>query len=440
MSREPAGAVAERREPSAPGVSAPQQAAEARPAPYLRIAALAAAVAALVATGLTLALTPRPAQAPVASGGPPARPAAAPAGGAAQSISTGPWGRLRTERIVISPPTEFLGDLPVNGGGRRWVFRDMTIAELRSYLATVDLTREQAAALAATAQHEPDRNDVVVTPSDDVVLSLTVLARTQIYNRLQRDDRNTTVWHAYRYAGSPAEWFADAQLPAEAVDWMTRLTYRNGRLSFFADQRLILPLLESPEQVHRLWKVLARESTLLVSLEIDDDSRIDDLVAYWGRGGRAKDVRPILESLKAKAGARHLDIVHLLPAFARQRLYSYPLPPRTAADVEKDCHWSALNFFSEIADDRYTHADMVKRTLQQDYYSVYGDYRLGDLFLYLDGSDLIHSAVYIADDILFTKNGRRPGNPWMLMRTGDMKDYYPVLRTGSVRVYRRNGL
>ena len=49
-------------------------------------------------------------------------------------------------------------------------------------------------------------------------------------------------------------------------------------------------------------------------------------------------------------------------------------------------------------------------------------YRFGDLLLFFDveKSDVIHTCIYIADDIVYTRNDRSPLRPFMLMKIGDL--------------------
>ena len=51
----------------------------------------------------------------------------------------------------------------------------------------------------------------------------------------------------------------------------------------------------------------------------------------------------------------------------------------------------------------------------------------------------IHSAVYIADDIVFTKNGPSAATPWVLSTIAEMKAFYPGWKPLSVSFYRRRG-
>jgi hypothetical protein len=63
--------------------------------------------------------------------------------------------------------------------------------------------------------------------------------------------------------------------------------------------------------------------------------------------------------------------------------------------------------------------------LKEDYFPVQSDPRYGDLVLFLTPNEhLIHSAVYLADNIVYTKNGGTSLHPWMLSTVEDLVDQY----------------
>jgi hypothetical protein len=206
---------------------------------------------------------------------------------------------------------------------------------------------------------------------------------------------------------------------------------------FFADLGSIDQSLPSPEERSLLIDALSHESTFLARLVLSKESDLEELVDYWGRGGRARDVRPILESVLRAQGEQSIDITHLLPPFARRRLYTYHAVSEEKSRSGRGCHWSALNFFCAQPDDRFCDAQEVVRALHGECDHVDGNLRLGDVVAFIDQKRLIHTAVYIADDILFTKNGHSPTTPWMLMKLEDMKYYYPRRNAVEVRYYRR---
>lgn len=67
------------------------------------------------------------------------------------------------------------------------------------------------------------------------------------------------------------------------------------------------------------------------------------------------------------------------------------------------------------------------------------DLRFGDIIVLSDPQDgkIIHSAVYIAGDIVFTKNGMALQRPWILMRYNDMLSRYSMDFTPNTQVYRQ---
>jgi hypothetical protein len=132
-----------------------------------------------------------------------------------------------------------------------------------------------------------------------------------------------------------------------------------------------------------------------------------------------------------------IDIAHLLPAFARQRLYTYSLPLEDQAERKEDCYWTAFNFFRHIPEDRYGDAASVKAAFAADYYIVQDEPTFGDIILLLNDHGMtIHAAVYIAEDIVFTKNGAGFAHPWLLMESLDLQATYTGEKPPRMIVYR----
>ena len=176
----------------------------------------------------------------------------------------------------------------------------------------------------------------------------------------------------------------------------------------FADRELVRSRITDREELRRLAKGLLRQTTSRLRLSITNLAEVDTIAAYWGRGGRRTDIQPLLESLAGAAKDRAIDIVHLLPTFARTNLYRYPRV--TAEDLNRpeltNCLWTALNFFNDPPDDKYLDPRVAIERLQRDYYLVHNNFQLGDIVALLDGQGRIfHVAVYLADDFVFTKNG-----------------------------------
>ena len=219
------------------------------------------------------------------------------------------------------------------------------------------------------------------------------------------------------------------------------LIYRDGAFLHFADIELVRSQIKDPDQLRRVAKTLLRQATVLVRLSVRDPSEVPGLAEYWGRGGRRTDLRPLLESV-AGAGPDHsIDIVHLLPAFARNHLYRYP--QLTAADLNQsllaNCLWTALNFFTVVPENRFLELPVALETLKRDYFIVQSGFQLGDVIAFLDEEgDLFHVAVYLADDLVFSKNGTSPVSPWIIMPLDRVKGYYRLRSSNPRLIYHRH--
>lgn len=360
----------------------------------------------------------------------------------AQPLQPGPWGNMEFVPISIEPPEEYLPVRMIEQADRRWRFEGFTSEQLTALFQSADLTNAQRAELLDASKWQQDRGSIYLNPSKDLVLSLSPQARKQIYAPLTADPNNIFGLLRCSYPADHFDaLFTQSGLPDETIALVKKLSYPHGHLVFFCDIPLVLDTLSRPEQKLRLLKTLLRKSTLLLRLHLTPDSNINALEHYWIRAGWGVDLRPMLESLtKLPQGAR-IDVVELLPPVPSANLYSYPFPSTKPEDQHKDCHWTALNFFRDVPDQRFTDSNVVHQTLITDYYPVLSDPRYGDLIILAKpNGDIIHSSVYIADNIVYTKNSSNFRDPFILMTMSDMIDNFsaqiPEDQSLQVLIYR----
>lgn len=358
--------------------------------------------------------------------------------GLVQRCKPGPWGDVEFTRIVIEPPEAFVAmsfdpDKPI-----QWVLAGYAPDTLGRLWNDVGLTASQQQALAAVTRWDNAAGKVVITPGHDLVLGLDRNVRARLYNVLGQFPENHLQAHPYQFRTDVVEeWLADSDLSERTVRLIKQMLYPRGACSLFADQDVLLPMLETPKERARAIKTLARTSSVLVRLRVKPDSDIDALAGYWGRGRRLKDIRPLLASLPKVAGGYTIDIGHLLPAFARKLLYTYPNPDSDMDSIREDCHWTSLNFFKDAPDDRFQSVDYVRQIIESDYYPVLGEPTFGDLiFLMSKKGEVPHSCVYIADNIVFTKNGSESYVPWVFMELTDVRALYYADPPLEVKIYR----
>jgi hypothetical protein len=365
--------------------------------------------------------------------------------GQAASPEVERWGNLTVSPLVISPPFEYIPRDASPITPARWFFPVTSIQDLQELFAGVGMASDDAARLVAGAKADQGHGGLLVFPDRDLIRTMEPGLRSRLYLLLATNPLNFAQQSAYRfYAKSIDEWLGPDITP-RVRDLVDPLIYREGGFLFLADLESVREDIGEGPEMQRLLKRLLRQATVLVSLRIDDPSQVNGLVEYWGRGGRKTDIRPLLESVAESAPQHSIDIVHLLPEFARRLLYRYPRV--SLEDFEKpqlaNCYWTALNFFAETPDDSVLDTAVALRRLHTDYYIVQDQLQLGDVVAFSDGDieNIFHVAVYIADDLVFTKNGYFSLAPWTIIPIDRLKGHFAE-HPGTWRVtyYRRKDL
>ncbi len=354
-----------------------------------------------------------------------------------------PWGDLTRTPIVISPPAEYI---PTDAGPIQptvWTFPGVTLEALPDVLVGAGFSTGDIVRLRAAARPASTENGVVVRPDPEFVHAMSPAVRARFYGLLVKSPSNYSQQAAYRFYGTLDDWLG-AGLSAETRALVDPLVYQDGDFLVFADLELVRGKLGKGPELQRLLKRLLRHSTMLVTLRVPDESQVDGLVEYWGRGGRKTDIRPLLESA-AGAGAQYpIDIIHLLPELARRLLYRYPKV--TAEDLHDgrlaNCYWTALNFFSDDPDDTLMDGGAALQRLSKDYFVVQDGLQLGDIVAFSNSRhEIFHMATYIADDLVFTKNGYSSRVAWSILPIDRIRGHFPVYADDwHVTYYRRKDL
>jgi len=340
-----------------------------------------------------------------------------------------PWGELEVTPIQLAPPIDAAERFALVDTGT-WYFRDCTPAQLAQILQTTGMPDDQRQSLLKSCSPEVSINGLVARPDPALVLALSNDARTALYRILAADPHNPQAEPFRHRLGT--DWFAGSGLPEDVVSVARRLVYRRGEMEAFVDVSAIGPYLKNEAERAALYRTLCAQSALLVRLHVRPESDIDALVAYWGNGGRERQVRPFLESLSKVPGGSAISVAQLMPQFARARAYTFPRLEGSSPNGPQDCHWTSFNFWNPIPSDAFSQADNVGREIRTAYHPIDKPQRLGDIvFLLNEKGDGIHSAVFVADDIVFTKNGSNMAAPWIFMRLADLQTYYET--NGAVK-------
>lgn len=349
-----------------------------------------------------------------------------------------PWGELVVQEIEIERPEEY-ADFDAEPARDTWALGGYTKEKARELLVRVKMEPAQIERALSASMLTEDANGIAITPDEQLVLSLSETGREQLYRALSADPRNRYMRDPARLrVGDVERWFAGSTLSPGALALIQKLVYARGEVINFSDYPLVLQHINDTKERVEFSKVLSRQHALLVKLRVRPDTDLDRVLGYWAVGGvHSKDLRPLLESLKRLPNGGSLNVAYALPPFARQRLYTFAAPVGKADSRTMNCHWSTLNFFNEQPDDRMADPAYAVPYVENNFWVIAHPSRFGDrIFLVNSRGEAVHSAVYIADDIVFTKNGQGIAQPWLLMHMKDMVSYYSSLESISVVIYR----
>jgi hypothetical protein len=370
----------------------------------------------------------------------PASTSATTAAVTSQSVATGLWGELEITPIDLEPPADAATRF-ATVDTTTWHFRDCNPAQLAQILATAGLSESQREGILKSCTAEPISNGLAARPATSIVLGLSPASRTAVYRLLAADPRNPQA-EPFRHSLDPTDdWFADTGLPSETLAVVRSLVYRRGDMEAFVDVSVILPYLKSDSDRAGLFRALSAQSALLVKLRVRPQCDVRALVKYWGVGGRERQVGPFLESLARLPDGILINVAELLPPFARARVYTFPQLEGSTPNGPFDCHWTSFNFWNQTPDDQFTSTEYLAKYLAIAYHTIEKADQLGDVIFLVNGKgDGIHSATYVADGIVFTKNGSSMSAPWIFMRLTDLLTYYQTNGMVKTLVLRKNGL
>jgi len=345
-----------------------------------------------------------------------------------RSIRSGPWGELLMNDISLERPAEYLTDEVSHPQPEVWTFSGLKPEAAKAVLAKHGLSAEQIGLAFAPGAVAENKTGTTLRPSMEFLLSLTPEARQKLFTGLAGTGVNLYIDYPYIFPGDSLDLiYANSRLHPDDVALLKQLMYVNGTAQQFSDYQALLCKIPTVERRVALACVLSRQSAVLARLVVKPSTDIDKIASYWGNvpNVRLTDLRPLLESLKQLPDGGTISLLYVLPKFARDRLYTFPLPPQPG-EPEMDCHWTTFNFGNETPDNRLNDPNYAVQFIQKNYYQIAAPSRYGDVVLLLnDKNEVKHSAVYLADDIVFTKNGNNYRQPWMLMRIPDMLATYP---------------
>lgn len=354
----------------------------------------------------------------------------------ATRISEGPWGQIRYWETLLVMPWSLISQVSRPLGNSEWYFGVGSTGEVAQTLTECGMDRAATAKAMTTVDRWP-QGGFVLRPDDDLVINIPADARAKLYRCLSRWPQNEAMSRPSRFEKMGAlDWLDQIDIPEKSAQIARKLIYHDGATQLFVDYDIVIRSLPDNRDAREFLRTMTRQNCIMGSLVIRPNDDIEKLVAYWGRGGREREVRTLIESARWADSRHEMPILMLLPHFVRDRLYRY----RNDTDPGgANCHYSSLNFFSKEPEDSYTNLASCSAAIDRDYADVTtNDRQLGDLVLLMNGeNNVVHSCNFVASDIVFTKNGTARGQPWVLANLQQVVNYFNVEQPVTVRVMRR---
>jgi hypothetical protein len=339
----------------------------------------------------------------------------------------GPWGDLSYIPFTISAPDDLLPVRTLEANGTRWFFKGYTADGFTALLQSTGLTPGQQQALLAPAVFHVQPDGIALSPTPDLVISLPDDARARLYQVLAQFPENESEIYFIR-KDTVDERFAGADGSPDALALFKRLSCQSGDYFVFSGLPALLSRLPAGDEKLHFVKALTRQNTMILRLHITPRSDVQALTQYWGKGCWDTDVATIMQSLASIPNGNWMNILMVLPPLPTAEIYDYPTAvddPLEGPPVNRNSGWTSLNFFRDVPEPNFGKPEYVIAELKENFSPAPGDPLYGDVVLFSrpDGS-IVHSAVYVADDICFTKNGGGMLDPWILATIPDLFDRY----------------
>lgn len=358
--------------------------------------------------------------------------------GTLYKAAEGPWGSLNYFYFYLEAPMHLIEVFPLRNPRTRWAVPLAFESEFRAVLEGAPMTATQKAALFNPNNLGVGDGIYAIFPPKEVLETISQEARGLIYNYLARFDENPDLKNPVRIrSGSVDEWANGTSIRPELVAQMRAMTYFRGDLMLFGDFPHLISQAKSEQEARILQRHSSRVRSMVVRLDVKNSPPVDQIMPYWttGLGLRRKEIEPLIQASMDTPGVTGLDLVHLLPPLPRKVLYTYPDVSMAVEGVLPDCHWTALNFFNYNPETLYLDEFFAASRLMSGFEQVEPPYRFGDALVFVtEEMNAHHSCIYIAADIVYTKNGRSLYAPWTILHLKDVQSTYPDFDGKPLRI------
>jgi hypothetical protein len=352
----------------------------------------------------------------------------------------GPWGRIEYHTLYLAAPDTILNEFAMPNPETRWCFEGRSLDWVRLFLTSSGLDQAIGTRLLADTRSQPDEEGVITLfPTEADLLALSPTTRSLIYHELGEYDENPFFQDPICIPDSNLDaWLNGTDFPPNVTALIRQLAYKDGDALFFGDLCAVLKYTANDAQARQWVRELTRVRAVVAFLQVDGTDDLPALRRYWSADFHRTDALPMLEAAAALPGGDRLDLTHLLPPLPRRLAYGYVSPDIERTGQTPNCHWTSLNFFNYTQQNILLDLKLASSKVLESYDPVSPPYTFGDVLFFLNkDGNAYHSCVYLADNLVFTKNGENEMMPWIVTRIEDVKQLYGREPNYQIQAYRR---
>ena len=363
----------------------------------------------------------------------------APLLGYTKQANPGPWGELIVSNIYLEAPDSVIDIVGKPDPVPRWTFPGLSVTMVKDLLIQSGVDLALVERLTSSALCKTTATDTIIFPKLEDLLQIKGAVRDKLYTEISRYPQNDYYTDpVFILSDDVEEWLSEAILNASQKDVVRQLVWHRGKALVFSNVGLLLSYAQTAEEIKNTLRAITRCMSLVVSKKfpLKLDQR-EAFLRYW-IGNQPES--PRMTFIKAIAKENDIndtvDIMHFLPVIMREKLYTFPSLKDGVKGRLPDCHWTSLNFFNLSPRDYYRSTSLAAIQLTQAYNQVSAPYQFGDVLCYTDNGEGLHTCVYIADNIVLTKNGENILAPWVLLTIEDVSKIYKRSPTTQIQGYR----
>lgn len=266
-------------------------------------------------------------------------------------------------------------------------------------------------------------------PSFESLATLSPAVRSRLYGSLAETADNPQNDDTFYRAAELGPFSTIPNMPTEARGLVDALTWHRGGVPSFSDLGPVCARLGSRDLCFAFVRALLSRRSAAVSLRVADADAVGRVVGEFPPAWR-EFVRSRIDAARA-AGEATVPLASLLPAWARQRLDTFP----AVGEDWTNCFWSVLRFVDDAGGAVYS-SPMLDEALARDFTRLPAASQVGDVLVFRDGhGTIIHSATRLLGGYAFTKNGHGRFQAWRVVPMTDLTaDYWQV---ASIESWRR---